>query len=439
MLTVCETGLSELSFDPRPDIRKSALDILFDTLRFHGHLFSLGLWERVFDSVLFPIFDSVRRAMDPPVDRRELEGVDLEQTEVEVDAWLYETCTLALQLVVDLFVKFYGVVNPLVGKILHLLTGFIKRSHQSLAAIGVAAFVRLISNAGGLFSDEKWLEVLSALKEAAIETLPDVKKVVESAEIQAARAMQQHGLKTSYAERNDSMENFRNRLHYIVSDLKSRVAVQLLLVQAANEIYNMHGCRLTASHTMLLLDMLHDMAIHSHKVNGNFQLRSKLQKLQSVTQFTDPPLLRLESESYQVYLTLLQRLPLDKPELAKDVEVESRLVELCEEVLQVYINTATAGPYHSLQTEPPSGGHWKIPIGSSRRRELASRGPLVVATLQAICGLKDFSVDKTLKQFFPLLASLISCEHGSGDVLIALSDMFSTWISPIVLQQHVEL
>lgn len=428
-------GLSELSFDPRPDIRKSALDILFDTLRFHGHLFSLGLWERVFDSVLFPIFDSVRRAMDPPVEKRESEGFDLEQTEVEVDAWLYETCTLALQLVVDLFVKFYGVVNPLVGKILHLLTGFIKRSHQSLAAIGVAAFVRLISNAGKLFSDEKWAEVLSALKEAAQETLPDVAKVVESAEVQAARTMQQHGLRTSYAERNDSMSNFRSRMHYAVSDIKSRTAVQLLLVQAAKEIYNMHGGRLTASHTMLLLDMLHDIAVHSHKVNGNFQLRSKLQKLQSMTQFTDPPLLRLESESYQIYLTLLQRLPLDKPELAKDVEVEIRLVELCEEVLQVYLNTATAGPYASLQTEePPSGSGWVIPLGSSRRRELASRGPLVVATLQAISGLEDSSMEKYLKQFFPLLASLISCEHGSGDVLLALSDMFSTWIGPIVLR-----
>lgn len=427
-------GLSELSFDPRPDIRKSALDILFDTLRFHGHLFSLGLWERVFDSVLFPIFDSVRRAMDPPVEKRESEGFDLEQTEVEVDAWLYETCTLALQLVVDLFVKFYGVVNPLVGKILHLLTGFIKRSHQSLAAIGVAAFVRLISNAGKLFSDEKWAEVLLALKEAAQETLPDVVKVVESAEVQAA-AMQQHGLRTGYAERNDSMSNFRNRMHYAVSDIKSRTAVQLLLVQAAKEIYNMHGGRLTASHTMLLLDMLHDIAVHSHKVNGNFQLRSKLQKLQSMTQFTDPPLLRLESESYQIYLTLLQRLPLDKPELARDVEVESRLVELCEEVLQVYLNTATAGPYASLRTEElPSGSGWVIPLGSSRRRELASRGPLVVATLQAINALEDSSMEKHLKQFFPLLASLISCEHGSGDVLLALSDMFSTWIGPFVLR-----
>ncbi|KAH7427467.1 hypothetical protein KP509_10G045100 [Ceratopteris richardii] len=425
-------GLSELSFDPRPDIRKSALDILFDTLRFHGHLFSLGLWERVFDSVLFPIFDSVRRAMDPPIEKRESEGLDLEQTEVEVDAWLYETCTLALQLVVDLFVKFYVVVNPLVSKILQLLTGFIKRSHQSLAAIGVAAFVRLINNAGELFSDEKWSEVLLALKEAALETLPDASKIVETAEIQVAQTMQQRGPRAVYFERNESMINLRNRLHYIVADMKSRTAVQLLLVQAANEIYNIHGSRMTATHAMLLLDMLHRIAVHAHSINGDFVLRSKLQKLQSITQFADPPLLRLESESYQVYLTLLQRLPLEKPDLARDVDVESRLVELCEEVLRVYLNTAIAG-LPSQETQELSSG-WIIPLGSSRRRELTSRGPLVIATLQAISGFKDSFLEKHLKQFFPLLASLISCEHGSGDVLLALSDMFNSWIGPFILK-----
>lgn len=53
-------GLSELTFDPRPDIRYSALEVLFDTLKFHGSAFSLPFWTRIFDSVLLPIFDHVR-------------------------------------------------------------------------------------------------------------------------------------------------------------------------------------------------------------------------------------------------------------------------------------------------------------------------------------------------------------------------------------------
>ena len=148
-------GLSELSFDPRSEIRQSALKVLFETLCNHGHLFSLPLWERVFESILFPIFDYVRHSIDPsgsssPINEVEADG------ELDQDAWLYETCTLALQLVVDLFVNFYDTVNPLLRKVLMLLVSFIKRPHQSLAGIGIAAFVRLMSNAGELFSDKKW-------------------------------------------------------------------------------------------------------------------------------------------------------------------------------------------------------------------------------------------------------------------------------------------
>ncbi|MCH89889.1 brefeldin A-inhibited guanine nucleotide-exchange protein 2-like, partial [Trifolium medium] len=165
-------GLSELSFDPRPEIRQSALQILFETLRNHGHLFSLPLWERVFESVLFPIFDYVRHAIDPSGSSSQVSEVETDG-ELDQDAWLYETCTLALQLVVDLFINFYNTVNPLLKKVLMLLVSFIKRPHQSLAGIGIAAFVRLMSNAGELFSDEKWLEVVLSLKDAANATLPN--------------------------------------------------------------------------------------------------------------------------------------------------------------------------------------------------------------------------------------------------------------------------
>ena len=182
---------------------------------------------------------------------------------------------------------------------------------------------------------------------------------------------------------------------------------------------------------MFLLDTLREIAVHSHKANGDSQLRLKLQKLQMLTQLPDPPFLRLENESYLAYLTILQNLPLDKPDLSDVVDFENRLVELCKDVLQVYLDTAS----NSAQSKNSQKQHnWVIPLGSSRRRELAARAPLVVATLKAISGLTDSSFEKYLRQFFPLLASLISCEHGSGEVQIALSDMFGSWIGPILLR-----
>ncbi|KAL6322520.1 hypothetical protein AAG906_009822 [Vitis piasezkii] len=429
-------GLSELSFDPRPEIRKSALQVLFDTLRNHGHHFSLPLWERVFESVLFPIFDYVRHAIDPSGGNMSGQ-LDGDSGELDQDAWLYETCTLALQLVVDLFVKFYDTVNPLLRKVMMLLVSFIKRPHQSLAGIGIAAFVRLMSSAGDLFSDEKWLEVVLSLKEAANATLPDFSYIVNGdgmvRNLEESSSRQSNGESAGSGTTDDDSEGLRShRLYAAVSDAKCRAAVQLLLIQAVMEIYNMYRPRLSAKNTIVLFNAMHDVASHAHKINSNTILRSKLQELGSMTQMQDPPLLRLENESYQICLTLLQNLILDRPPSYEEAEVESYLVDLCHEVLQFYVETARSGqiPESSLGVQP----RWLIPLGSGKRRELATRAPLVVATLQAVCGLGDMSFERNLAQFFPLLSSLIGCEHGSNEVQVALSEMLCSSVGPVLLR-----
>lgn len=227
--TVCYfTGLSELTFDLRPEIRKSAMEILFETLRNHGHLFTLPLWERVFDSVLFPIFDYVRHAIDPSGESL-AQGLENDGSD-DQDAWLYETCTLALQLVVDLFLNFYGTVSPLLQKVLLLLTSFIKRPHQSLAGIGIAAYVRLMTNAGSLFSDEKWVEVVFSLKDAAIATLPDFSHIEESS-IEHA---------DSDTADEDLQKERSRQLYFAIADAKCHAAVQLLLIQVCSLSISMY-------------------------------------------------------------------------------------------------------------------------------------------------------------------------------------------------------
>ncbi|KAJ4949976.1 hypothetical protein NE237_026808 [Protea cynaroides] len=431
-------GLSELSFDPRPDIRQSALQVLFDTLRNHGHLFSLPLWERVFDSVLFPIFDYVRHAIDPSGGDSLASGLEGDPNELDQDAWLYETCTLALQLVVDLFVKFYNTVNPLLKKVLMLLISFIKRPHQSLAGIGIAAFVRLMSNAGNLFFEDKWLEVVLSLKEAANATLPDFSHIIDGrilARNHEDSSVQSNGESAESVTPGDELESLRaNNLYFLISDAKCRSAVQLLLIQAIMEIYNMYRAQFSAKNTIVLYDTLHAVAFHAHKINSDSNLRSKLLELGSMTQMQDPPLLRLENESYQICLTLLQNLLLDKPPSYEEVEVGAYLVVLCREILQFYIDTVHSGSSYRVSPDGQPRAHWLIPLSSAKRRELAARAPLIVATLQAICGLEDSLFGENLAGFFPLLSDLISCEHGSNEVQVALSDMLGSSVGPILLQ-----
>ncbi|XP_074327458.1 brefeldin A-inhibited guanine nucleotide-exchange protein 2-like [Apium graveolens] len=429
-------GLSELSFDPRPEIRKSALQVLFDTLRNYGHHFSLPLWERVFESVLFPIFDYVRHAIDPSGGGTPGKGIDGDAGELDQDAWLYETCTLALQLVVDLFVKFYDTVNPLLRKVLMLLISFIKRPHHSLAGIGISAFVRLMSNAGNLFSDDKWQEVVLSLKEAADATLPDFsfalnedssQHVVDSNGQNNTEFVAETGLSG-----DDSSSSRGYHLQDAIADTKCRAAVQLLLIQAVMEIYNMYRGYLSAKNTIIVFDAVHTVAFHAHKINADTTLRSKLQEFASMTQMQDPPLLRLENESYQICLTFLQNLALDRPKGYEESEVESHLVDLCQEVLRFYIEVAQPPqmPVASLVESPK----WLIPLASGKRRELAARAPLVVSTIHAICSLEDSLFEMNMTYFFPLLLSLISCEHGSSEVQVAVSDMLSTSVGPILLR-----
>ncbi|KAJ0717351.1 putative Sec7 domain, armadillo-like helical, sec7 domain superfamily protein [Helianthus annuus] len=422
-------GLSELSFDPRPDIRQRALQVLFDTLRNYGHHFNLPLWERVFESVLFPIFDYVRHAIDPSGDTSPSEHGLNGDDELDQDSWLYETCTLSLQLVVDLFVNFYSTVNPLLKKVMALLVSFIKRPHQSLAGIGVAAFVRLMSNAGELFSDDKWFEVVSSLKEAANATLPDFSFVFyndgmfPNRDDESAERGNSESAESSMQD-DDLRKRRRARLYTAVSDVKCRAAVQLLLIQAVTEIQNMYKPQLSVNNTMILLDAVHDMANHAHKINADMSLRSNLQDLGPMTQMQDPPLLRLENESYQMCFTLLHNLETDK-------QVEAYLVDLCHEVLKSYVEIAHVVPMSSNSNNQP---HWLIPLGSGKKRELASRGPVVVATLQAIRSLGDSSFEKNLARFFPLFSSLIRCEHGSYEVQVALSEMLSSSVGPILFR-----
>ncbi|KAI7755440.1 hypothetical protein M8C21_015905 [Ambrosia artemisiifolia] len=434
MMYSYSSGLSELSFDPRPEIRQHALQVLFDTLRIYGHHFNLPLWERVFESVLFPIFDYVRHAIDPSGDNSLSEHGLNGDGELDQDSWLYETCTVSLQLVVDLFLNFYSTVNLLLKKVLALLVSFIKRPHQSLAGIGVAAFVRLISNAGELFSDDKWLEVVSSLKEAANATLPDFFFVFdnnntfpnhddESAERGSVESAE------SSMQDDDLEKSRRARLYTAISDVKCRAAVQLLLIQAITEIQNMYRPQLSVKNTMILLDAVHGMANHAHKINTDVTLRSNLQDLGPITQMQDPPLLRLENESYQMCFTLLKNLETDKPPFYEESHVEAYLVDLCHQVLKSYVEIA-----HVTNMSPNNQPHWLIPLGSGKKRELASRGPVVVASLHAICSLEDSSFEKNLARFFPLFSRLIRCEHGSYEVQVALSEMLSSTVGPILFR-----
>ncbi|KAJ0966984.1 hypothetical protein J5N97_023901 [Dioscorea zingiberensis] len=152
-------GLSDLTLDPRSEVRNCALEVLFDLLNERGHKFSSAFWESIFHRVLFPIFDHVRHA-----------GRDGFAS--AGDEWLRETSIHSLQLLCNLFNTFYKEVCFMLPPLLGLLLDCAKKTDQNVVSISLGALVHLIEVGGHQFSDSDWDTLLKSIRDASYTTQP---------------------------------------------------------------------------------------------------------------------------------------------------------------------------------------------------------------------------------------------------------------------------
>lgn len=84
-----------------------------------------------------------------------------------------------------------------------------------------------------------------------------------------------------------------------------------------------------------------------------------------------------------------------------------------------------------LPCSPPAAGEGSA-LAASQREENAALAPLAVATLRALLAFSPDAFRAHLKDFFPLLTALISCEYAPPEVQRALSDLFAQRIGPML-------
>ncbi|KAH7856207.1 hypothetical protein Vadar_033926 [Vaccinium darrowii] len=152
-------GLSDLTSDPRPEVRNCALEVLFDLLNERGSKFSSSFWQSIFHRVLFPIFDHVRHA-------------GKEKLITSGDDWLRETSIHSLQLLCNLFNTFYKEVCFMLPPLLSLLLDCAKKTDQTVASISLGALVHLIEVGGHQFNDGDWDTLLKGIRDASYTTQP---------------------------------------------------------------------------------------------------------------------------------------------------------------------------------------------------------------------------------------------------------------------------
>ncbi|XVF44671.1 hypothetical protein PTKIN_Ptkin02bG0142900 [Pterospermum kingtungense] len=431
------TGLSKLTSDSRLAIRKTSLEVLFNILKDHGHLFSLPFWIGVFSSVVLPIFNGVCEKRDMPV-KDEQDSPTLKCPYPDGSNWDTETSAVAAQCLVDLFISFYNVLRPQLSNVVSVLTGYLRSSIQGHASTGVAAVFRLTGELGSRLSDDEWREIFLALKGAATSMLPGFMKLLRTMDdIMVPDSSQSYpNTETSsdHGMTNDDIENDNlQTVAYVVSRMKSHIAEQLLIMQVIIDMYKRHLRFLSAANINIIVEIFSSIASHAQQLNSDTTLQRKTQKACSILELSEPPMVHFENEAYQNYLNFLQDLVKNNPSVSEEMNLESLLVAVCEKILQIYLNCADY-PYAMQTSVEKPVTHWILPLGSAKREELAARTPLLVSALEALSGLERDSFGKYIANFFPLLVDLVRSEHSSGEVQRVLSNIFQSCIGPIIMQ-----
>jgi len=409
-------GLSELTFDSRRDVRHSALEVLFDTLKFHGSAFSTSFWERVFDRILFPVFDSVRAeglasagalaaAEAGGEAGGEGEGAGGEEARSEADAWLFETATHCLHLIVDLYAQFFGSVHSLLPRLLALLGRLALRPHAPLAACGVAALGRLADQAGALFSEQQWGDLLEALRGALDACAPQLAALAAPGGAQGAEWLAAAAL------------------------ARARAATQLQLVGVAESLAVAHAGALSGGQLRSLLDALGGAHAQAAAADADAALGAALRAraaaalaeaggeapaaLRLAAALPQPPLLALEVGAGGAHLRALAALSGGAAPRLDAAAGEELLARLCVDVLRA---SASGG-----------GGE-----------EAAARAPLAQAALAALCtGFSQPAFVRRSGELLPVLLDLVRADAVPSAVRGALADTLAHRIG-LLLAPHTE-
>ena len=405
-------GLSELTFDPRSEVRYGALGVLFDILKLHGGSFTQAFWIRVYDSILLPMFDHVRAEVTDTTTFSD------EARRAEADAWLYETCTTSLQYLVDVISAYHKAVPELLTKLLDLLGGFIRRNHPSLAAVGVAALTQLAVSCGSEAASGTWRAMLEAFKSATYDTIPDIEALLN---------MRSEHRRTSEDGNSWTLESGAGARR--LAEIRCRASVQLLLAQACGELYAAHPQSMDVESLITILDLLEQICDRSVEVDGNMGLRESLALAQTADNVLepkmlhDPPFLQLEVESSQAYMTVLLTInAVGKKEVIRDAAIGERICRVCLTNLERF----------ERQSAACQAAHMESASSETLMVENVALVPLAVATLKALMGLPNDVFEKQARQLYPTLTNLIASEIAPQEVQNLLSDMFTSRISAMV-------
>jgi brefeldin A-inhibited guanine nucleotide-exchange protein len=397
------------------------LEVLFNILKDHGHIFSRTFWIGVFSSVIYPIFNSVWGENDLLSKDEHSSFPSTFSSHPSEVSWDAETSAMAAQYLVDLFVSFFTVIRSQLSSVVSLLAGLIRSPAQGPTVAGVGALLRLADELGDRFSENEWKEIFLAVNEAASLTLSSFMKTLRTMDdIPDEDTLSDQ----DFSNEDDIDEDSLQTMSYVVARTKSHITVQLQVVQVVTDLYRIHQQSLLASHVTVILEILSSISSHAHQLNSDLILQKKVRRACSILELSEPPMLHFENDTFQNYLDILQAIVTNNPGVSLELNVESQLMTVCMQILKMYLKCTLFQGDELEETRQPK--NWILPMGAASKEEAAARSPLVVAVLKALRELKRDSFKRYAPNFFPLLVELVRSEHSSSQVPQVLSTVFHT-------------
>ncbi|KAG8058353.1 hypothetical protein GUJ93_ZPchr0002g23224 [Zizania palustris] len=417
-------GLARLTTDTRPTIRKGAVEVLFDILKDHGHLFSQFFWRNIFESVIYPLFGSDNSTTNGHINR------------TEGDSWNFESKTVAVKCLVDLYITFFDVMRPELSRVTSVVVSFIRSPYRQSASTGFSVFQHLTEGLARKLSKEEWKELLLCFKQSAAHTFVVFDKIVRMMQdIEIPDRNESYSEAERYSDHDiyneDEEEANMETASYAIVKMKNHMSQQLLVVQGIVKLYETHRQSFCAEHMQIILEMLSAIASHASEVSSESTLNMRFHKACSLLEVSEPAVTHFENESYESYLKLLQALLHDKPSMAEDMNIESQIMLVSEKILRKYLNCTGHGLSNDAYRRDRAL-HWILPLDTAKKEELSARTSLVLHVMRLLGGLERVCFRRNLSLFSPLLANLIRCEHSSGEVQLALYDIFQSSIGPII-------
>ncbi|MCO5556103.1 hypothetical protein L7F22_009647 [Adiantum nelumboides] len=438
------------------EVRRVALDALFEILKKHGTTFRLDFWDTVCQEVLFPIFAVLRSRSD----------VTRFSTQEDMSVWLSTTMIQALRNLIDLWTHYFRTLERLLPGLLDLLCACICQENDTLARIGTSCLQALLEKNVRKLNEERWSQVVDTFvqlfKTTTAVQLFDPTLRAEHVSISPSTSIS--SVSVAEQQNNDSAPmqaqplsppiqsaqvegNFAS-LDGVISPTSAgpekaaiaaapmtqserrrafkqiivKCVLQLLLIETTNDLLSKGLVYdLIPSHELLrLMGVLEDSFRFSRKFNADKELRTALWKVGFMRQL--PNLLKQESSSAATLIHILVKMHRDTRGKMKAM-VSDKLVPLSEDILVSYL---------PLDIE-------------TQARNITAWTPVVVEVLSGLCSLLEaqhsnrkedeegeekavtrsgLDRDSLVRTFYPLAVDLLGRESLPTEISRVLQEFF---------------